>query len=133
MWAQAVNAIIGIWLMAAPQLLGHHHVPAINIHIAGPLITTFSVIALYQCTRKVGNINLFIGFWLILSPWLLNYSNEASIINDMISGFVVMVLAPIQRRQTRSFGGGWSALIRRNALHEQVAHKIRQEHPVPEV
>jgi hypothetical protein len=123
MWAQVINAVIGIWLMAAPQVLGYQGAAADNDHIFGPVIATFGIVAIADCTRNVRLFNVPLGAWLLLAPWILGYESTTSIVNDMVAGLLIMGLALIKGKVNARFGGGWSSLWQSGALHEKEAKK----------
>ena len=57
MWARVVMAILGLWMMVAPDLLKFEDNVADNAHIAGPLILSLSIISLWEATRNVRLLN----------------------------------------------------------------------------
>lgn len=127
MWAQVINTIVGLWLMAAPSALRYADFTAKNNdHIIGPLIATFAIIAYWEATRVVGKWNIALGIWLLAAPWILSYEDTTAIINDMAAGALVVIFAFVKGRIEQQFGGGWSSLIQKNPPHEQ-AVKERQE------
>lgn len=115
MWAQLLNMLLGIWLMAAPQLLHYKGIAADNDHILGPVVSTFAIIALSGCTRAVARYNIILGAWLFLAPWLLGYEKGITIINDAVVGFLVTVFSFFKRKTNHHFGSGWSGVWKRNA------------------
>lgn len=110
MWTQMINIGIGIWLMAAPYLLGYPEVASDNGHITGPLIVTFSTLACWEVLYSTRMWNLVPGIWLVLAPWVLGYDFFPAICSDMISGILVLIFAGIKTRRTKVFNGGWSML-----------------------
>ena len=109
MWAQAINMLLGIWLMAAPGALQHFGAPRDNDHIVGPLIATFACIALAGCTRVVRWWNVPLGAWLVAAPWILPYGSIATI-NDVTVGLLVIALSLVKGQIRHRYGGGWSVL-----------------------
>lgn len=109
MWAQAINVLLGIWLMAAPTTLGYSGLAANSDHIVGPLVATFACIALWEVTRALRWLNLPLGLWQVVAPWLFDYPTAAAI-NGTIVGIAVAALTCIRGRLHHRFGGGWSAL-----------------------
>jgi hypothetical protein len=110
MWAQILNAILGLWLMAAPDLLGYGGIAADNDHVVGPLAASVAVIAIWQVTRPVRWANLALGAWLLIAPWVLEYERSAQL-NDTIVGLLLIAFAAIGGKvESHRFGGGWSAL-----------------------
>jgi hypothetical protein len=110
MWAHLLAAAIGIYLMAAPALLGYAGFAEQNDHIAGPLAATVAITALWQCTRGIRWINVFIGLWLFAAPWLLGYDSLVSTLNSTISGVLLSSCSLVKGKLTKHFNGGWSAL-----------------------
>lgn len=110
MWANIGNILLGLWLMVAPALLGFDAAASDNGHIAGPLIVTFSTIALWEATSAVTKWNLPIAIWLLAAPWVLGYDMWLPTANDMISGALILTLSLQKRTIKKRYGGGWSAL-----------------------
>jgi hypothetical protein len=109
MWPQIINAAVGIWLMAAPAVLGYGDPARTNDRIAGPLAAAFAIIAVSEITRPVRWLNLPIGLWLLIAPWVLSFSTVATV-NSIIAGVILIVCARLGGGETSQFGGGWSAL-----------------------
>jgi len=115
MWAQLISTLVGIWLMAAPQVLGYagSRAAADNHHVVGPLVATFAVIALWQVTRPLRWLNLLLGLWLIVSPIILSHPPVA-MAHSVVGGAVVVAMSLIRGRLNKRYGGGWSQLWRAN-------------------
>ena len=113
MWPQAINVALGLWLMAAPAVLGYGRPAATMDHIVGPLIATFACIALWEATRSVRWTNLPLGLSLLVAPWLLGGPVEAKI-NSVIIGMLVAVLSCLGRSIRHRFDGGWAMLWERS-------------------
>lgn len=112
MWTQIVNALLGLWLMAAPAVLAYGSAAQTNDRIAGPLAVTFAVVAIWEATRSVRWGNLLLGLWLVLAPWVLDYGATASTLNSIIVGVLLAALACVRGSVEHRFGGGWSVLWR---------------------
>lgn len=124
MWAQIINAALGLWLMAAPAVLGYDSPAADNDRIFGPAIATFAIVAWWETTRAVARWNLPLGLWLIAAPWILGYSATAATVNSMAVGLLVAVLSLVMGTfRPERFGGGWSAIWSENPPHKQAAKK----------
>ncbi|UII34467.1 SPW repeat protein [Fulvivirga ulvae] len=120
MWALVINIILGLWIMASPDILSFADpVAADNNHIVGPLIITFAFTALWEATRTVGKWNIPLGAWLFIAPWALSFEDKNALVNDMIIGAVVFLLSFVKGKITQHFGGGWIALFKRNPEHIQ--------------
>lgn len=116
MWAQFINAALGIWLMVAPGIFGFEKISVNNDHIVGPVIATFAITALFESTRR--RFNIALGAWLLLAPWVLDYESAAAIINDMLVGTLVIGFSLVKGKIKNKFGGGWSSLWQTYSLHE---------------
>lgn len=123
MYAQVINALLGLWLMVSPAVLGFGNPAADNDRIIGPVIVTFAVIAWWEATRVVRLYNIPLAAWLLLAPWILGYEQIAPIINDMVVGAVVLGLCFVKGKVEQKYGGGWKALWHSNTLHAREAKK----------
>lgn len=109
-WGQAINALIGIWLMAAPDIL-RYGVPALtNDRIVGPIAATFAIVSWWEATRAVRRVNLVVGVWLLIAPWLLGYHELIAIVNSIICGIALASLSFTGSKIKQQFGGGWISL-----------------------
>jgi hypothetical protein len=112
MWAQCLNTLLGIWLMAAPTILGYAGPARTNHHIVGPLVVSCAVIALWEVTRSMRWGNLVLGLWLLVAPWIFA-STWVVILNSSITGLLLIAFSCVRgKMDPQQFGGGWSALWR---------------------
>jgi hypothetical protein len=114
MFPQFINMAIGLWLMAAPAALGYGRPASVSDHIIGPLVATFACIAIWEATRAVRWVNFPLGLWAIVAPWALG-APTAAVINGAACGIAIAALSCFGGRVEQPFGGGWSAVWRRNA------------------
>ncbi|MFC6998814.1 SPW repeat protein [Rufibacter roseus] len=121
MWAQVINALLGIWLMAFPAIFETDKVIANNEQIVGPIIASFAIISWWEATRAVRLYNIPLGFWLILAPWVLGYDNNTALVNETVVGVLVIGLSLVKGKIEERFGGGWSAIWSKNPTHVQEA------------
>jgi hypothetical protein len=117
MWAKFINTILGLWLMVAPNLLGYGGAAADNGYIVGPIIATFSIIALWEATDAVHKWNYPFALWLLLAPWVLGYDNAFAIVSDIATGVLVIILSSVRQKMKHRFGGGWISLWKNNPDH----------------
>jgi hypothetical protein len=110
MWPRFINAALGIWLMAAPSVLGYVGTGAeINERICGPILITFSIVAIWETTRPLRWVCAATGAWLLVSPWIFGF-DATIIINEMLVGAVALTMGLIKGEISQKFGGGWSDL-----------------------
>ena len=118
----------GIWLMVSPGVLGFGKQISDNAHIAGPVIASFSVIAIWECTRNVRWFNLPIATWLLLAPWVLQYNDATATANDYAVAALIILLSLVKPKRQYRFGGGWPAIWRGDTLHEREAANRSARH-----
>ena len=109
MAAQLVCTALGLWLMAAPQLLRYAGPAAANDYVVGPIIATIGLVASWEAMRELRWANMPFGLWLLLAPWLLG-APEPALLNDLAVGIAVLALAPAGGDVSGRYGGGWSSL-----------------------
>lgn len=131
MWAQVINAILGIYLMSCPDYFGYGMKAAAsnNDHIVGPVIATFAITAIWEACRNARWFNIPVAFWLLLAPWVLGYDNTTAIINDMVVGVIVLALSFVKGHVSQRFGGGWRAIWKRDAPHNLEAKEAALTRP----
>lgn len=111
MWPNVLCTAIGVWLMAAPDVLDYREAARTNDHIVGPLLFTFAFTAIFEATRGLRYVDLLLGVWLLIAPFVFGYWGEP-LVNSLACGFAVVVLSLIRGPITVEIGGGWSALWR---------------------
>ena len=121
MWAKILTTLLGLWLMVAPAVFSFGKGISDNAHIVGPLIVTFSVIALSEATRNAKYLNILCGAWLLAAPWVLQYGNTTALLNDYAVGIPLILLALVNSKRQNYFAGGWAALRGSDTLHERKA------------
>jgi hypothetical protein len=111
MWAQLLGTCLGIWLMAAPAVLGYGGAARANDRVVGPLAATVAAVAISEVTRPVRWANLLTGAWLFAAPWVLG-SPWAAAWNSLFVGAALAALALAGGTVKGRYGGGWSAVWR---------------------
>ena len=119
MWAQVINAALGLWLMAAPAVLGYGGAAETNDRIVGPIIAMFAIIAWWEATRPVARWTVPLGAWLCLAPWVLGYAATAPKVQSLVVGLCVIGLALVRGTIKHRYGGGWAALWSSEAARAQ--------------
>jgi len=110
MWARVMGALAGIWLMAAPSVLGYAGAARISDLVVGPIAASLAIVAMSQVTRPVRWATVPLGLWAILSPWLLGA--PAARVSGLAAGVLLAATAFVAGRRTARFGGGWRSLWR---------------------
>lgn len=107
--ARVANVVLGIWLMAAPAVLGYGGLAADVDHVVGPLAASFAIIAMSGVTRPLRRVNTVLGAWLLLAPWILGYGGTATV-NSLLVGVLLIAFSLVRGEVGDRFGGGWSTL-----------------------
>ncbi len=108
-WVTAILVLIGMWLMAAPDLFGYGRPIRTVDHVVGPLIITCALIAFAEATRAIRWINFLLGAWLVVAPLILNHG-FATTLQSASLGLIVMLLALLPGRRRERLDGGWAIL-----------------------
>ncbi len=116
MWAQIINIVIGLFLMAAPSLYTFDKADSNHFYIVGPLVITNAIIALWEFNRGIRWLNMLIGAWLLVSPFVLG--SKGSVASISILTALLLILFSIFKGKTKHrYGGGWSSLFEKNPVH----------------
>lgn len=114
MLPQIVVALIGVWLMAAPAVLGYEGGTADNAHrILGPLIASFGTVAVFQATRGARWVNVPLGGAVAATALLVFLPSEGGpmAVNAVLSGALVAGLSLLGGQVSVKTGGGWRAIL----------------------
>ena len=84
--------LIGLWLMAAPAVLGYSGWAAGSDQIVGSVVVTVALVAMAEVARSVRLINALLGMWLLVSPWVLG-APPAVVVADMVAGAALVALS----------------------------------------
>ncbi len=109
-WNLLAGALLGLWLMASPAVLGITGAAADSDHLAGALVVTWAVIAFGEVARPARLLNVPIGLWIVVAPWLLSGHTGASRWNDVLIGAAVVALSVRRGRIAQRFGG-WNRYL----------------------
>lgn len=95
-WRDAVNLVLGLWLIASPWALSFATEPAPmwNASAIGAIIAVAAVAALFAFHRWEEWAEAALGLWLIVSPYLLGFAMQmAATWNHVLVGIIVAGLA----------------------------------------
>jgi uncharacterized membrane protein len=109
-WTLLLSTALGVWLMAAPAVLGVSGRAADSNHLAGALVVTWAVIAFGEVARPVRLLNIPTGLWVAASPWLLSGATDTSRWADLLVGALLIVLS-IRRGHVEEEFGGWNRFL----------------------
>jgi hypothetical protein len=109
-WNLWVSALVGVWLMATPSVLGLSGAAADSTHMIGALVVTFAVVAFAEPARSVRVLNVVLGAWVLLAPWLMAGSTLWRS-SGIVSGLALIILS-LRRGPVKDRYGGWQRFIR---------------------
>lgn len=118
MWPRLVNIAVGVWLMAAPAVLGYSGVSdaaSASDRIIGPLLISSAIAAIWPEIRPLRWINAVLGAWLLVgvpaAAVVVDWPLEG-IVSSVLSGAVALTMARIRGEIDSEFGGGWRSIWR---------------------
>ena len=95
-WQDAVNAVLGVWLVLAPWALGCAAETAAmaNMVVVGAALLAAALGAIFLPRAWEEWTEGLLGLWLVASPWLLGFERTIAARNcAVITGVVVLALA----------------------------------------
>ncbi|MGH7464575.1 MAG: SPW repeat domain-containing protein, partial [Longimicrobiales bacterium] len=109
-WPLLVSALLGIWVLGSPDLLGTEGPVANSSHIAGALVTTVAVTAMAEVGRALRFVNIPLAAWIAIAPWLLGDATTAGRWSGLLVGIMLIALS-IPRGAVRERYGGWQRYV----------------------
>jgi hypothetical protein len=95
-WQDPVNAVIGLWLIVSPWILGFQGETSAmaNAVVIGLALIAAALGAMFVPRAWEEWTEFGLGLWLIVSPWILGFSNLYDArLNAVIVGIVTAALA----------------------------------------
>jgi hypothetical protein len=95
-WQDPVSAVLGVWLLASPWILGfaEQTPPMVNAVVFGIALIATAVGATFVPRAWEEWTEGAIGVWLIISPWVLNFETlRNAMMSTVLTGIAVLVLA----------------------------------------
>ena len=95
-WQDALNALLGLWLIVSPWALGFvsETAPAWNAWVPGVIIAVAAIAALVAFHAWEEWVTAALGAWLVVSPWILGFvALTIAFWNTVLVGVVVAALA----------------------------------------
>lgn len=116
MIGRAVNIALGVWLMAAPAVLGYAgSIPGKVERTVGPLVASAAIVAIWPHVRPLRWANVVLGGWMMVAPLILrpfvSYPAAAKF-NSVVTGMVIVAAALVRGSIDARFGGGWRSVWR---------------------
>jgi hypothetical protein len=109
-WTLLVAAGLGVWLMAAPAVLGAEGRAANVDYLAGALIVTWSVVGFAEVARPARLLNLPVALAVLAATFMVSGGSDLSRINDVVTVLIVAGLS-VRRGRIRSHFGAWNRML----------------------
>ena len=112
------NIVLGIWLMAAPAVLGFASTDdaAGELHrTVGPLIVSAAIVAIWPEVRPMRRVNTLLGAVMVVVPLVLLVVRDhpvAAVVNGAVVGVLVIAASLVRGPVDARFGGGWRSVWR---------------------
>lgn len=100
--------LLGVWLIAAPAVLGYSGVAADTHRLLGPIAGGTAFVAIAQSIHMLRWLTVPVGLLLVAAP-VLGFPAEATV-NSIVTGLAITALGFVEREPSRDFGGGWRVL-----------------------
>jgi vitamin K epoxide reductase family protein len=106
-WNLPIVALVGLWLLMTPAVIGASGAAAATAYLFGVLVTASAVVGFGEATRPVRLLNVPVGLWLAVMSWELDGATRASQWSVALAGIMIAALSlragTIDRRL-----GGWN-------------------------
>ena len=110
-WPLLACVVLGVWLLAAPALLGSSPAAANSDYIIGALVGTVSVTAMAEVVRAARFLNVVLGLWIMVSSWVLAGASASARWSDVAAGIALIALSlSIPRGRLRERYGTWNVV-----------------------
>ena len=110
--AQIVALIGGLWLMAAPAVLGYVDTTAEDLQrTVGPLVAAFGGIALWAVTRDLRWVNLPLVAIVAAGPLFGGHPGAATIV-ALVTAALIAATTPFGGPDPQRRGRGWRGMLR---------------------
>ena len=109
-WPQVLLTVVGLWLMAAPAVLGYEGRPEDVDRLVGPLVVSVGAVACAGAVRGFRWLALPLALCEVVAPFVWSY-DLAPAANAVVSGALIGVLGAVRGRVEDTYGGGWRALF----------------------
>ena len=110
-WTLIVQLVIGLWLMARPDVISFSTESANCDHLFGAIIVTVAAVATAEVTRIVRYANVAAGAALVLTALVFALHNPVVLASDFICG-IVLILASIPRGEIVENYASWNKFVR---------------------
>jgi hypothetical protein len=115
-----LSVALGVWVIAAPDVLNSSELLRVSEHVVGPLVVGLSLASTSPVMRRLRIVNLAPAACL-LGVGFITIDVGGGAINAIVVAIVLGSLAYIDRERRGHYGGGWRAVapLRRSIMRGQ--------------
>lgn len=109
-WQDAVNAVLGVWLLLSPWALGFasQTTPMANAVVVGAALLAAALGAIFVPRAWEEWTELALGAWLVVSPWALGFAAlEMARLAAVATGLVIAALAIWTLATDKEYSAWW--------------------------
>ncbi|MGH2349366.1 MAG: SPW repeat domain-containing protein [bacterium] len=109
-WTLLVSTLVGVWIVAAPDIFNSRGGAADSDHLLGALVVLVAVTAMAEVARTLRFLNILLALAIIAAPWVLGGAPFAGRLSDLIAG-ALLILLSLPRGAIRGRYGSWNPFI----------------------
>jgi hypothetical protein len=115
-WQDAVNLVLGVWLIASPWAVGYQSEMAAvaNACLIGVTLMAAALGAIFVPRAWEEWTEVVLGLWLVVSPAVLSFTAErVALLSAVATGIVVVALALWTLLTDKDYSAWWRKLTAR--------------------
>lgn len=105
--ARGVGVLAGIWLIAAPAVIGYSGAAANNDRIVGPIAAALAFVAAWPIAAALRWPTVPCGLWLIVSAIVIGSAEPLATVSTIAAGLVITAAGFVGSDERHRFDGGW--------------------------
>jgi hypothetical protein len=105
MWNHIVIGLIGLWLIAAPSVMGYEGPEVFQDRLVGALVACLALLSSIATLRRLRWATIGLGLWLMLAPVVLQYHPNQIGVRSSLIGMAIAILSLIERPRRRHADG----------------------------
>jgi len=104
------SALLGVWLMASPDIFNIVGRAADSDHLLGALVVVVAITAMAEVARAFRFANILLAVAIMAAPWVLGGTPLTARLNDLVAGVLLIALS-LPRGKIQNRYGGWNPFI----------------------
>ncbi|MGH2362637.1 MAG: SPW repeat domain-containing protein [bacterium] len=109
-WTLGVSALLGVWLMASPDIFNSVAGAADSDHLLGALVVVVAITAMAEVGRAFRFFNILLALAIVVAPWVLSGAPFVARLNNLAAGVLLIALS-LPRGKIQNRYGGWNPFI----------------------